>query len=190
MLGNSVNRKLIAVLYADIADYSRLTQSDETGTHHEAMAVLDEASNAITKAGGNVLRFAGDAILAEFESAVNATDTAVDIQQALAKRNTDRADTDKVQIRIGLNIGDVIRDRGEIYGDGVNLAARLEAAAEPGGVCISAAVYEQIKGKIAVEFSDGGKQTFKNIADPVSIYHWHPKATKPGAAQVLSLIHI
>ena len=184
MPGNSVSRKLTAVLYADIADYSRLTQSDEAGTHHEAMAVLDEASSEITNAGGNVLRFAGDAILAEFESAVNATNAAVDIQQTLAERNLDKSDADKVQIRIGLNIGDVIQDRGELYGDGVNLAARLEAAAEPGGLCISAAIYEQIKGKVSVEFRDGGRQNFKNIADPVLVYHWHPKETKPGAASV------
>ena len=184
MLSNSVNRKLTAVLYADIADYSRLTQNDEAGTHREAMAVLDEASSAITNAGGSVLRFAGDAILAEFESAVNATNTAVDIQQTLVVRNADKADADKVQIRIGLNIGDVIQDRGEIYGDGVNLAARLEAASEPGGLCISAAIYEQVKGKIQAEFRDGGRQTFKNISDPVSVYHWHPKATKSSAASV------
>ena len=184
MPSNPVNRKLTAVLYADIADYSRLTQNDEAGTHREAMAVLDEASSAITNAGGSVLRFAGDAILAEFESAVNATNTAVDIQQTLVVRNADKADADKVQIRIGLNIGDVIQDRGEIYGDGVNLAARLEAASEPGGLCISAAIYDQVKGKIQAEFHDGGRQTFKNITDPVSVYHWHPEATKSSAASV------
>jgi adenylate cyclase len=184
MPGKTVNRKLTAVLYADIADYSRLTQNDEVGTHQEAMAVLDEASIAITNGGGKVLRYAGDAILAEFESAVNATNTAVDIQQTLVVRNADKADADKVQIRIGLNIGDVIQDRGEIYGDGVNLAARLEAASEPGGLCISAAIYDQVKGKIQAEFRDGGRQTFKNITDPVSVYHWHPKATKSSAVSV------
>jgi adenylate cyclase len=184
MPDNSVHRKLTAVLYADIVDYSRLTQSDEAGTHREAMAVLDEASNAITSGGGEVLRYAGDAILAEFESVVNAADTAVEIQQSLAARNADKANANKVQIRMGLNIGDVIQDRGEIYGDGVNLAARLEAHAEPGGLCISSAVHDQVKGKIAVEFRGGGKQTFKNIADPVSVYHWHPGATKTCAESV------
>jgi adenylate cyclase len=184
MPSDSVNRKLTAVLYADIADYSRLTQNDEAGTHREAMVVLDEASNAITNGGGKVLRYSGDAILAEFESAVNATNCAVEIQKMLAERNAEKADVDKVQIRIGLNIGDVIQDRGEIYGDGVNLAARLEAAAEPGGLCISAALQEQVKGKIPVEFRDGGRQTFKNIADPISVYHWHPKARESSAASV------
>ena len=171
MPDNSINRKLTAVLYADIADYSRLSQSDEAGTHREAMAILDEASNAISSGGGKVLRYAGDAILAEFESVVNAADTAVEIQKSLAARNADKANSNKVQIRMGLNIGDVIQDRGEIYGDGVNLAARLEAHGEPGGLCISSAVHDQIKGKIEVEFRDGGKQTFKNIRDPISVYH-------------------
>jgi adenylate cyclase len=184
MSGNFVNRKLTAVLYADIADYSRLTQIDEAGTHREAMEVLEEASSAIKNAGGSVLRFAGDAILAEFDSAINATNTAVDIQQTLAVRNADKPNADKVQIRIGLNIGDVIQDRGEIYGDGVNLAARLESASDPGGLCISAAVHEQVKGKIPVDFRDGGRQAFKNIVDPVLVYHWHPKTTKSSASSI------
>ena len=182
MSGSSVNRKLTAVIYADISGYSRLTHNDEVGTHREAMAVLDEASGAIREAGGSVLRFAGDAILAEFESVVVAAGTAVDIQRALAARNADMADDDKVQIRIGLNIGDVIQDRGEIYGDGVNLAARLEAFAEPGGLCISAAVYQQIKGKVAAEFRDAGTQSFKNIADPVTVYRWHPAGAQSSTA--------
>ena len=120
------------------------------------------------------MRYAGDAILAEFASALKLVKTAVDIQRELAIRNAEFSAEDKVQVRIGLNIGEVLQDRGEIYGDGVNLAARLEAAAKPGGICISAVVHEQIAGKMEIDFADGGMETFKNITNPVHIYHWAP----------------
>jgi class 3 adenylate cyclase len=141
MAENTVNRKLAAVLYADVADYSRLTRQDEVGTHQQMMSVLDYASDAIKNGGGTVLRYAGDAILAEFQSVVAAAMAAVSIQNELLARNIDKIDDEKVRIRIGLNLGEVMQDRGEIFGDGVNLAARLEAAAQPGGVCISSIVY-------------------------------------------------
>ncbi len=176
--------KLTAILYADVDGYSRLTGQDEIGTHERVMAMLDFASQSIEKGEGKVLRYAGDAILAEFSSVLQTVNTAIEIQNGLAGQNTGLDEEDRLQIRIGINLGEVIQDRGEIYGDGVNLAARLEAAAEPGGLCISAAVYEQIKGKIRAEFGDGGMQTFKNIADPISVYHWHPKAAESNAAYV------
>ena len=166
--------KLTAILYADVAGYSRLTGQDEMGTHKRVMEVLDYASESIKKGEGAVLRYAGDAILADFSSVLKIVETAVEIQRELENRNAEFSTDEKVQIRIGLNIGEVLQDRGEIYGDGVNLAARLEAAAEPGGICISSAVYEQIKGKLEVKFVDGGKENFKNIADPVQVYHWRP----------------
>lgn len=191
MTRESINRKLAAVFYADIAGYSRLTRRDETGTHQQVMSTLDFASEAITNGGGTVLRYAGDAILAEFLSVVAAIEVAVSIQQELSTRNSDKADDDKVQIRIGINLGEVIQDRGEIFGDGVNLAARLEATAQPGGVCISSFVHDQICGKIGVEFADGGEESFKNIDTPVRIFHWHPgknvKATpRSGATHPVS----
>ena len=175
MAENTVNRKLTAVLYADVVDYSRLTRQNEAGTHHQVMSVLDYTSDAIKDGGGTVLRYAGDAILADFQSVVAATMAAVTIQNELLARNDDKADNDKVQIRIGLNLGEVIQDRGEIFGDGVNLAARLEAAAQPGGVCISSIVHEQIVNIVDTNFIDGGEESFKNIDQPVRVYRWHPE---------------
>jgi adenylate cyclase len=174
MPSEPLNRKLTAILYTDVAGYSRLTGGDEEGTHRQVMEVLDYASQQISDAGGNVLRYAGDAILAEFSSAVSAVNTAVDIQREMARKNHQVADDKKVQIRIGINIGDVIEDRGEVFGDGVNLAARLEAAAPEGGICISASVHEQVLGKLEVEFSDGGEEQFKNINRPIHVYRWQP----------------
>ncbi len=167
-------RKLVAILYADVAGYSRLTGGDELGTHRRVMGTLDFATESIKSGGGNVLRYAGDAILAEFSSVVAAVNAAVAIQIELDKRNEDVPADDKVQIRIGVNLGEVLQDRGEIYGDGVNLAARLESAAQPGGICISSAVYDQVTGKVDVDFEDGGDESFKNIAKPVRVYRWQP----------------
>ena len=174
MPSDSLNRKLAAIFYADIAGYSRLTGGDEEGTHRRVMEVLDYTSHEISTAGGTVLRYAGDAILAEFQSAVTAVKTAVSIQTELNTRNQGLQDESKVQIRIGINIGDVIEDRGEVFGDGVNLAARLEASADEGGICISSGVFEQMTGKLEIKFVDGGEQHFKNIQRPVRIYRWLP----------------
>ena len=175
MPSEPLNRKLTAILYTDVAGYSRLTGGDEEGTHRQVMEVLDYASQQIEKTGGRVLRYAGDAILAEFSSAVGAVHTAIDIQREMARKNHQVDDDKKVQIRIGINIGDVIEDRGEVFGDGVNLAARLEAVAAEGGICISASVHEQIMGKLDVGFRDDGKETFKNINRPVHVFRWEPE---------------
>ena len=174
MENDSLKRKLAAILYADIAGYSRLTGDDEEGTHRRVMDLLDYVSDQIVKSGGTVLRYAGDAILAEYSSAVDAAKASISVQSELNNRNADFGNEEKVQIRIGINIGDVIADRGEVYGDGVNLAARLEAAAPEGGICIPASVYEQVLGKVEVEFADGGLEQFKNISRPVHIYRWTP----------------
>jgi adenylate cyclase len=174
MSQDSFNRKLTAILYADVVGYSRLTGSDEEGTHRRVMQVLDYVSGMINEAGGTVLRYAGDAILAEFSSTVTAAKTAAIIQVELASRNESFGVNEKVQIRIGINIGDVIEDRGEVFGDGVNLAARLEAAAPEGGICISASVHEQVQGKVDAIYSDDGAEEFKNIDHLVHVYRWYP----------------
>jgi len=174
MPSEPLNRKLTAILYTDVAGYSRLTGGDEEGTHRQVMEVLDYTSQQISDSGGKVLRYAGDAILAEFSSAVSAVNTAIDIQLEMARKNQQVADDKKVQIRIGINIGDVIEDRGEVFGDGVNLAARLEAAAPEGGICISGSVHEQVLGKLEEDFTDGGEEQFKNINRPVRVYRWVP----------------
>ena len=186
MTDDGYRHKLTAVLYADVAGYSLMTSRDEVGTHRRVMAVLDHASEEIREAGGTVLRYAGDAILAEFSSVLRLVHTAVNIQTALYRKYAEVSETDAIRIRIGLNLGEVLQDRGEIYGDGVNLAARLEAAAEPGGICMSDAVYAQVKGKIDLEFTDGGEQTFKNIPDPVRVYRWQPGNPSPQKKTVAS----
>ncbi|MDJ0777991.1 MAG: adenylate/guanylate cyclase domain-containing protein [Gammaproteobacteria bacterium] len=181
MTTDSYQRKLTVILYADIAGYSRLTGEDEEGTHRRAMAVLDHASEAITDAGGTVLRYAGDAILAEFPSAVTAVKCAVSIQLHLHERADPAQDGAGIRLRIGINIGDVIEDRGEVFGDGVNLAARLEGAAPEGGVCISSSVHEQVEGKQNAVFEDGGEAQFKNIERPVQVFYWQPGANLQAA---------
>jgi adenylate cyclase len=183
MSSSKANRKLTTIFYADVAGYSRLTGQDELGTHNRVMESLDFASDSIRDNGGTVLRYAGDAILAEFPSVVSAVETAVGIQKELGSRNADVPEDSKLQIRIGLNIGEVMEDRGEIFGDGVNQAARLEAAAEPGGICISAAVHEQVRGRVDIAFTDGGTQAFKNIENPVRIFHWNPGSAAANATR-------
>lgn len=170
----TVNRKLAAIFYADVAGYSRLTGRDEEGTHQRVMAMLDRATERIGKSGGTVLRYAGDAILATFPSVVDAVNTAAAIQVERAEANADVDSDDRVELRIGINLGDVIEDRGEIFGDGVNLAARLEAAAVPGGICISAAAHEQVVRHTDVSFSGGSEETFKNIDRPIRVWRWSP----------------
>ena len=141
--------KLAVIFYADIAGYSRLTARDERGTHQRVMSALDFASESIQGAGGKVLRYAGDAILAEFPSILKAVQVAIRYSNRTGKAQPASLPSDEgVQLRIGLHFGEVLQDRGEIYGNGVNLAARLEAAAHPGGICISAAVHDQIRGKL------------------------------------------
>jgi len=163
-------RKLAAILYADVAEYSRLTGDDEDATHKALSQYLDLVTHTVESHRGKVMHFAGDAVLAMFESVVDAVSSATDIQKQLMEQNTDLPDQRKVQFRIGVNLGDVIEDRGDIYGDGVNIAARLESIADPGGVCVSAAVFEQIKGKLDFQFEDMGEQAFKNIAEKIRSY--------------------
>ena len=165
-----VTRKLVAILYADVAEYSRLTGEDEVGTHKQLGAALDLISDDIKGKGGSVVHYAGDAVLADFGSVVAAVDCAVAIQRQLSERNAEVPKNQRLQFRIGINLGEVIVDRDDIYGDGVNIAARLETLAEPGGVCVSGSVYEQVHNKIDLDFKDMGKQEVKNIAEPIQAY--------------------
>ena len=183
----SISRKLTAIFYADVAGYSRLTGADEEGTHRRVMSALDFTTKTITDRGGAVLRYAGDAVLAEFPSVVVAVESSVVIQNTLVEQNRTVPEDRKVRIRIGVNLGDVMEDRGEIFGDGVNLAARLEGVAEPGGLCISSAVYEQISGKLDISFKDGGHEEFKNIANPVHVYRWKPEPAAFGEGDPSSI---
>ena len=163
-------RKLAAILYADVAEYSRLTGEDEDATHRTLREYFDLISTTIESHGGQVKHYAGDAVLAQFDAVVDAMSTAVAIQSELKTRNKGVPDEHKVQFRIGVNLGDVIEDRGDIYGDGVNIAARLESLADPGRICISDAVRAAVGKKLDLDYEDMGEQEVKNISEPVRTY--------------------
>ena len=164
-------RKLAAILYADVAEYSRLTGEDEDATHRTLRQYLDLVSSCIESNGGQVMHYAGDAVLAKFDAVIDAMSSAVAIQGELNTRNANLPDKRWVEFRIGVNLGDVIEDRGDIYGDGVNVAARLESLSNPSGICISESVRASIGNKLALEFEFMGEQNVKNITEPVRAYH-------------------
>jgi TolB-like protein/class 3 adenylate cyclase len=183
-------RKLAAILYADVAGYSRLTGEDEEGTHRRLSKYLDLISTDIGGHNGHVVHYAGDAVLADFGTVADALICAAAIQRGLSLRNEDVPEERKVQFRIGVNLGDVIEDRGDIYGDGVNVAARLESLADPGGICISESVHTAVGNKLPFDYEYMGEQEVKNIAKPVKAYRARlqssaelpapSKAQKPG----------
>lgn len=174
----TITRKLTTILYADVVGYSRLTGSDELGTHRAVMDVLDYTHKTIEAEGGTVLRYAGDAVLAEFPSVVACVNAAVVVQTELARRNEDVPEDRQVLIRIGINLGEVLQDRGEIYGEGVNIAARLESLAPPGGVCVTGQVAEQIAGKLDARFGNAGRHNLKNIAKPIEVWCWPAESAR------------
>ncbi len=166
-----VERRLAAVLSADVVGYSRLMGEDEAGTlavlkAHRAECVDPE----IAAYKGRIVKLMGDGALVEFPSAVDAVECAVAVQRGMAERNAGVPEDRRVAFRIGINLGDVIIDGDDIYGDGVNVAARLQELADPGGVCVSANIHEQVEGKLDVAFDDRGEQTVKNIAKPIRVY--------------------
>jgi TolB-like protein/Tfp pilus assembly protein PilF len=173
-------RRLVAILAADIAGYSRLMAADEQGTLARLKKIrTDSIEPTVTSFGGSVVGSAGDSLLVEFASVVKAVECAVNIQTALGLANAELADDKRMEFRIGVNLGDVIADGGTIYGDGVNIAARLEKLAEPGGVCISGSVYDQIKGKLPFACVDLGEQTMHNIPEPVRAYRVEQPYERP-----------
>jgi class 3 adenylate cyclase/pimeloyl-ACP methyl ester carboxylesterase len=164
-------RRLAAILAADVAGYSRLMSGDEAGTLAALQAHRTEAiSPAIARHGGRIVKLMGDGILAEFASAVEAVACADEVQKEMAVRNAGAAPGRGMQLRIGIHIGDVIAEGDDIYGDGVNIAARLEAVAEPGGICLSRQAYEQVDGRLSLTYRELGPQTLKNIPRPVEVY--------------------
>jgi len=163
-------RRLAAILYADVAGYSRLTGEDEDATHRALSEFLDLISRTIASHRGRVMHYAGDAVLAKFDAVLDAMSSAVAVQDELEARNRQLSEQRKLRFRIGVNLGDVIEDRGDIYGDGVNVAARLESQAEPGGICISESVRTAIGNKLPLGFEFMGEQSVKNIAEPVRSY--------------------
>jgi len=163
-------RKLAAILYADVAGYSRLMGEDEDATHRTLSEFLDLISATVETHGGQVMHYAGDAVLAKFDAVVDALSSAVAIQNKIYTRNAQVLEQRKVQFRIGVNLGDVIEDRGDIYGDGVNIAARLESLADVGGICVSDSVRTAAGKQPGFVYADLGEQEVKNISEPVRAY--------------------
>jgi len=170
LASEGVRRRLTAILAADVAGYSQLMGADETGTVRDLKAHQAILLPMVSEFGGRIIDTAGDGILAEFASVVKALECAVAIQKTMAERTAAVDQVRRMQWRIGVNIGDVIFDEARIYGDGINVAARLEGIAEPGGVCVSEDAYRQTRGKVNAEFIDIGEQSLKNIARPVRAY--------------------
>jgi adenylate cyclase len=164
-------RRLTAILAADVVGYSRLMGADEEGTHERLQAHLRELVNPkIEEHRGRIVKNTGDGLLAEFPSIVDAVRCAVEIQRGMAERNAETLEDKRIAFRIGVNLGDVIAEAGDIFGDGVNVAARLEALAEPGGICVSRVVRDQVRDRLDYTFEDMGEQQVKNIARPVRVY--------------------
>ena len=177
-----VERRLSAILAADVAGYSRLMHHDEEATHARLTALLAGGIEpAIAEHGGRIVKHTGDGLLAEFPSAVEAVRAAVQFQTRIKELTTDDAEDRRIAFRVGVNIGDVIAEPHDIFGDGVNIAARLESIAEPGGICISSAAYDQVRDKVSLEVADLGEQNLKNIARPVHTYAvvWDGSAPPP-----------
>ena len=165
-----MKRQLAAILYADVAGYSRLTGLGEEETHRKLDAGLNLLTDVIAAHGGQKVHEAGDAILAEFQSVTAAVDAAVEVQRQMSTSNSEMGKDERLEFRIGVNLGEVIKDRDDIYGDGVNVSARIQELAQPGGVCISGTVFEQVNGKVDHVFDDLGHQTVKNITKPIRVY--------------------
>src|SRR6266436_3652712 len=186
-----VERRLAAILAADVAGYSRLMHHDEEATHAKLTALLtDGVTPAISDHGGRIVKNTGDGFLAEFPSAVQAVRAAVQFQTRVKELTAADAGDVRIAFRVGINVGDVIVEPHDIFGDGVNIAARLESIAEPGGICISSSAYDHIQGKIDAGFADLGEQNLKNIDRPVRAYAmvWdapdparHTDRSRPGA---------
>src|SRR6516162_7189369 len=166
-----VERRLAAILAADVAGYSRLMGADEEGTHERLKAHLRELIEPrIAEHRGRVVKNTGDGFLAEFASVVDAVRCGAEIQRAMAEREAQLPEDRRIRFRMGVNLGDVIVEEHDIFGDGVNVAARMEALAEPGGICISRVVRDQIRDNLPYPFEDRGEQSVKNIARPVRVF--------------------
>jgi adenylate cyclase len=176
-----VERRLAAVLAADVAGYSQLMGIDEEGTLAALKAHRHELIDPkIAEHRGRIVKTTGDGALVEFASAVDATRCATEIQSTMAERNASIPQGRRVEFRIGINVGDIIIDDGDIYGDGVNIAARLEGIAQPGGICLSDDAYRQVHDKLDLNFQDFGEQELKNIARPVRVIDYPPRRCLAG----------
>ncbi len=180
----NLDRKLAAILSADVVGYSRLMGDDEQATLATLTQYRSVMREHIESRRGRVIDTPGDALLAEFQSPVQAVEAGVAIQHDLVQRNAQLPEHRRMFMRIGINLGDVIQQEGALYGDGVNIAARLEALCEPGGICVSGTIFDQVDGKVPVRFGFAGEQTVKNIEKPVRVYHVLDETAQPKATPV------
>jgi len=179
-----VERRLAAVLAADIAGYSRLMGRDEEGTLARLKSLRKTLVDpAIATHRGRIVKTTGDGVLVEFASAVDAVRSAIEVQRGMSERIADASQDKRIEFRIGIHVGDIIIDDGDIFGDGVNIAARLETIAEPGGICMSDDAYRQIRGKIDMPIEDIGSQTLKNIAEPMRVWRMKIGEAATGSGQ-------
>src|SRR5271167_4498803 len=181
----SQTRRLAAILAADVAGYSRLIEADEEGTLERVKALRRELLDPkIAEHRGRIVKTTGDGLLVEFASVVDAVRCAVEVQQAMPERNTSVAADNRIELRIGINLGDVIVEGDDLYGDGVNIAARIEALADAGGVFVSNTVHDHVRDRLPFVFEDLGEQQVKNIARPVRVYRVRDAAESPIGAGV------
>ena len=189
-----VGRRLAAIVAADVAGYSRLMGLDEVGTARTLREHRKVTDALVAKHGGRLVKSTGDGMLLEFRSVVDAIECAVAVQAVIAQRNEGVPEDRRMLLRIGINLGDILIEGDDILGDGVNVAARLEGIAQPGGICISSSAYDQVRDKVPVEFTDLGEQALKNIARPIRAYavglsaNAHQTASLPAAAPRLSIV--
>jgi TolB-like protein/Flp pilus assembly protein TadD len=189
-----VGRRLAAIVAADVAGYSRLMGLDEVGTARTLREHRKVTDALVAKHGGRLVKTTGDGVLLEFPSVVDAVECAVAVQAVMAERNQGVPENRLMFLRVGINLGDILIEGDDILGDGVNVAARLEGIAEPGGICISSSAYDQVRGKVSVEFTDLGEQTLRNIARPIRAYaigvsaSAHQTAPLPSSAPRLSIV--
>ncbi|MFZ2145317.1 MAG: adenylate/guanylate cyclase domain-containing protein [Xanthobacteraceae bacterium] len=183
-MAESQSRRLAAILAADIAGYSALMGADEARTVRDLKGHQAVVLPMIGQFGGRIIDTAGDGVLAEFASVVSAVKCALALQKTMAERNAAIEPDRRMQFRIGVNVGDVIYDKARIYGDGVNVAARLEGIATPGSICLSEDAYRQVRGKLDIPIADAGEQRLKNISNSVRVYHIEPSAVSAAADAV------
>jgi class 3 adenylate cyclase len=187
---DSCDRRQVGILYADIADYSRLTEQDEEGTHHRLVESMNIIEAYVAANNGRVAHTAGDAILVEFKDIDSALHCAVNVQLAARDMNAQLPVNQRVLFRIGVNFGDVIADKGDIYGNAVNLAARLEELAKRGGICVSESVRSELEDNPAFKFVALGNQYVKNISEPVQVFWIEFDAQQVGDADFTSSLKV
>lgn len=174
-----MERRLTTIIAIDVVGYSRLMRKDEEGTLANLIDLRQLIDKFTAEHSGRTFGAAGDSVLAEFSSPVEAVRCSINIQHKITETNTNRPEDEQMQLRIGVNLGDVMDEKGNLYGDGINVAARLESLSEPGGMCISGAVYDYVRDRVDITFRDFGEQVVKNIDRPVYVWKWLPSASEP-----------